>query len=952
MNKMILFFTLQVFINPAWAVICTRGTPYTPEYKVEVINNYGSYDPTILCKNKGFERALNDGEYTPSQYSNDDFFSLQASPNETGAHLKFKDEVSFDPSYRLGGKRWLENLKPDTACDQQTISINSDFIKNLKEISTKMNCNNAKKTTKANQKESTNIFDDTKLNKVSACVCIAQDGSPIEASRKFQDDFISDVQDFIEKEDIGGLVPVRLYQYSLDSNVLDITKLRACDELAEDKDLQEFVDKKLKKITPEARKIMGKMGYSEAIDMYNGVGRTKENYIVPIISEDAFEQFSTQWGKALFQARTSNVTGDLKTKLCEFTKSTNNQFFLDSHSISFIGQILGTQTSSKTDTPEIAVQKAYLEKMLCSYVDERKGKRLFDVLSDELSKADRSARENPKLLRSVDKIFNDTFKNVMTDRIENQCKQSHLHLSQLAKGNISAILNNDKFAEKRRKRYNKESALAERYQCHMMKQQLENNPEQFLKDFCNFNLSEGQELKSCQGIGDFLKSTFVKNSVDATSTELPSVASKVGELLNNQSSMQSTISNQAATVQVQHATTLSTIVKAATNFEGPPQNGKIGIDLEPFDISKNKSLSYTDSPTDRTNTPKSGAVQSFFEKSDSTLSPTAQNEFSTTVAPSKSFVNQQQQVFQSPIINTPNMPTTTYQANTLNTPSGINANVQPSSNPAVATTVIEKIVTPAAKNNKAEAIDVTQEAEEEIAPKKVKSKKTLDTAFEAEEIDKRATTGEFVGQKATNSSQGLGSSQRITVPSFQEANHNPSVVPENAVKTYLDTRKFEGGIVYNKDSFDSEDGVNDPTPPETGLILSAFHTGKIGNKPVKKVALEDVKDLKTFEQSDTFQGAVVIVEDKSKKERYICRALVSDIKNGAEKFLPVDANAPGKDEMAGYKCTTETATSATLTAALLPAKEKENAQKVLSGNERLYKAFVLDKIVQGVKKAK
>lgn len=373
------------------------------------------------------------------------------------------------------------------------------------------------------------------------------------------------------------------------------------------------------------------------------------------------------------------------------------------------------------------------------------------------------------------------------------------------------------------------------------------------------------------------------------------------------------------------------------------------MNLDAYDVSKNKSLSFTDSPAERSAAPtteKAGIFSSFFNKNESAQATAVSSQGASNVAPSEMFNSTAHQTaYQATSV----APVTTYQQAAL--PATV-ATPQPVSAPVVSTTVIEKIVTPVAKVNKAKQEE--EEEEEDVAPQvapkiissAVSSNSDEETKYSAKDFISSARSVSVPQSMATASS-------RMTAPSFQEASRNPSVIPDESVRSYVEARKFERSLVKGKDTFESHDeGISDPTPPETGLILNAFRTGKIGNKNVTKVALgDDIKDLSTFEKSGTFHGSVVIVEDKAKKERYICRALVNDAVNGAEKLLPVEANAIGKDEMAGYKCTTEATTAPAISPPLAVA-EKKAAQKALSGNERLYKAFVLDKIVQGVKKTK
>ena len=939
MKKYILFFVLLALSSPSWALRCIK------DYRGDGLGGVivaipdevtGPFNDDYLCRRAGYFKAADEQTVSHDPPLTPDFSLTQ------------KNNVSV----------WLNSIdqKAMKDCDPTLPPTQLDFYKSLRSITGRMNCNNVKTASGKKLSLDTVFFDDQTLSKVEACTCMVQEGPPPKISKAFEKEQLQRISNYITEEYIGNLAPSRIYQYSLQGSILPANSVKACDDLVMDIQVQNFVKENLEQFAPEAKMIFGKMTAEDALTIYNKTQKPdKKLKAVPTISQESFTKFGAYWANAITKANAAKSYSKLKENLCSLTSAERGeQFEVDLHDQSQFDLIVAEDKTTAPTTIEESVERAFMDKMLCSRIGSS-----GTLLIDELNKKVFESLNSPK---KPEIAFMEGFTKIVSSDINNRCRKSEEHIGQLSKGSMAAILNDDNLVKELFGNNIKSRESSQRYYCQMMKKQLKSNPEYFLEQFCNYKMGEPLPPNRCVSIGDFINTTFVYEAEASSNGEADAdqgrVVSTIVDNLKRDGKVKDSIQRKMNDVHVEHATTLSDLTKRAKNFMGPTRDGKVRIDLNNFtapdynEATFRTPVSQEAKKNTRVAEVKEQAAPSTVAQRNNVLPNSDMAKLNATNNPMAA--NTQEQIqgqVQSPV----SQPAITYEnRNTIiSSPTVVTQTPAPSAAQVVAsstTSLEKKAKTPKLFSNKTvKSENESDESDEEEIITEVK-KVSASSKDSSKKDASKSNTLTFSGSKGSSNT----TSNSSRVPTFQEASRNPSFIPEEAVRSYAEAKHFDKSFSQRKtDSDTRHEDFKDPSPPDTGIMLSAFRTGKIGNKSLTKVTIGDeIKDLKSFENTNTYHGPVVIVEDKAKNERYICRAIINDNKDGGEKFIGLDATAPKASEMAGYKCTNEVLAKDKVKTASesIGTVEKQEALKVLSTNERMYKAFVLDKIIKSTNK--
>lgn len=919
MKKLILITVLLTSSSSSWALKCFKDLKDSTFSAIVIVSDEasGPYTNDYRCRQAGYARSAEDEDINSTPYLRYNYSQPK------------KNDVT----------QWLGSLEQSNQnnCDPSLNSSQMDFYKSLKTITGKMNCDNGvPKIPKINKISYDNIFfQDDKLSKVQACACMVQEGPAPKMSKEFQQAQLQKISNYITEEYIGNLAPSRIYQYSLEGNILPPGSVDACNQLVMNIEVQEFVKSNLEKTAPEAKVIFGKMTAEDTLSIYNKTRSDSEKFsAIPVVTREGFEKFGTYWADTLAKAQSTNTYQTLKNNLCSLTATKVTEYFeIDLNEKSKFAEVISENTTTAPTTQIDKEERAFLDKMLCSRVGSGE-----TLLIDEISNQLLSLTNSPKKAQNA---FMDNFTAIVGKDINNRCKKSEEHLGQLSKGSMAAILNDNGLLKALFGINQKDKGLIQHYYCQMMKKQLKSSPEYFLEQFCDYKRGEPLPPNRCISIGDFINTTFVYEDGDTNDrVENPNsqqaVISTIVEGIKKDDKIQDSIKRKMSDVHVSHITSLSDVTKRAANFVGPNRNGKVRVNLESYRVPEHKEVSVENKIATTANTLKSERYSDSALQGNNILPSTAFTPLKMGSGSSQAPAPQASTA--QPVITYENRNVTVNRTN--ESPHPVSSQVVSS------TTVIEKTAHPLQKVEK--EISSFEEDEEEVLDEPKKNASLLKNTNKRESA--KSTNISFSNSKSNSNS--FGGSATARAPSFQEAIKNPSSIPEEAVRSYTEARRFDRSFSQNKISEKAHhDDYKDPVPPETGIMLSAFRTGKIGNKNLTKVIIgEEIKDLKSFEGTNTYHGPVVIVEDKTKKQRYICRAIVNDLADGSEKFIGLEAAAPKENELAGYKCTNEAIAQETAKASNIVPVEQQEAIKALSTNERMYKAFVLDKIIKSTNK--
>ncbi len=919
MKKLILIVLLLASSNSSWALKCFKGVNDSTIGAIAIIPDGGSepYTNDYRCRQAGHARSAEDQDIVTS--------NLKPKYNQTT-----KNDVT----------QWLSSLEHDfqNDCDPALPPTQMDFYKSLKIITGKMNCDNSNtKNSKEKKLSSDNIFfqEDT-LSKVQACTCMVQEGPAPKMNKEFKETQLQKISNYITEEYIGNLAPSRIYQYSLESNILPNGSVEACNQLVMDIEVQEFVKNNLEKTAPEAKLIFGKMTAEDTLSIYKKTQSNGEKIgAIPVVTREGFEKFGTYWAETLTKAQSTNSYKKLKDNLCSLaTAKVTDYFEFDLNDKTKFTEVISEDKATAPITQEDREERAFLDKMLCSRIGSGE-----TLLIDEISKELFNLTNSPKKVQTA---FMDNFTEIVSKDINNRCKKSEEHLGQLSKGSMAAILNDNGLLKTLFGINQKDKGLIQHYYCQMMKKQLKSSPEYFLEQFCDYKLGEPLPPNRCVSIGDFINTTFVyEDEGTDNNTENPnsqqSVVSTIVEGIKKDEKITDSIKRKISDVQVSHIASLSDVTQRAASFVGPNKSGKVRINLESYQAPEHREVSVTKKTEPVANNLKTGR---------NTNSMMTQGN---NILPSKAFAPLKR-VSELGQTTTPQaaaaQPVITYEKRSVTVNNATDAPPPISSQVISPPPVIKKKAPRLFKEEK--EISSFEEDEDEVIVEPKKNTSYLKNADKKESA--KSTSIAFSNSKNNSNSSGVNITTRTS--GFQEATNNPSSIPEEAVRSYTEARRFDQSFSQNRINERTHyDEYKDPVSPETGIMLSAFRTGKIGNKNLTKVIIgEEIKDLKSFERTNTYHGPVVIVEDKTKKERYICRAIVNDLTDGSEKFIGLEAAAPKENELAGYKCTNEVIAQENAKASKMMLTEKQEAIKTLSTNERMYKAFVLDKIIKNKSK--
>lgn len=938
MKKLALFLALNTLAaNQALAddtIVCKKSSlGGTKPTLVRITRNATILNDSNYCVSLGyFGGSATTEEVTQYEVENQYSLSLVSQP--------FSYNYSYDTWYQT--TQLPESLN---FCSPSLTKNQQDLLSSLKNISNSMICSSMgltpevkapKKAQKGKQPAVQTkpaatvpqVLTSENLNKVSSCYCLSKIGSPAAADLELSNLYRDAVPEFVRKQYLDNLVTVRLNEYALAKNILGEEGKNACQDFANDKKLQQM--KEGLALPPEINSVFAQIKDQDSANILFNLG-SKTKGSAPVITEKVFKAFAEKWTCSIQSIKNPKKALSAAKEDAKKLRSmqTNTTVSLTKSEIQEYNERNASCTHNPiTDKDEI-LQESYLQSMIS---DNSNGVPLLESITEVLLNEGVTA-EN----------FETTFKNLVNNNMREQCELSRTKLVQLGQEDSTAIFSDSELVKYLIGKQPEKALEIQKLHCSIMQRQLEKDPEAFLKSFCDFNKGDTFPPKSCPAIGDFMKAILVQNTntgnvyLDQIGGELPDI--EVGDIVSKlKNSKADDYAGGASKVRFENAGSYSSFMKTAADTFSKSNDSVVNMDMSSFSAER-----YTSIPTSENKAPTNmGGIDA--RKSVIPEMTTTQGnrdvhayegfnqEFKPELGPNP------QQV--SPLAPRITFNNKAIAPQVITTP-------QPTAAPVVSTTVIEKIVTPVPETSvkKEKKADVVSEKKIEVPEiSKVMVKNESGISMNPSSVGFNTSLGKVA---STQNSLTAGSQR---VPSYQEALKSPSLIPEESLRSYIASRRFEQGIVVRKDAFDSkEEGISDMLPPETGIMLSAFRTGKIAGKNITKISLGDeIKDVKSFEQTNTFHGSVVIVEDQTKKERYICRAFVTNTKDGVEKLLPVDANAPGKDELGGYKCTTEKKTQETI--APLTTVEKKEAQKALSSNERLYKAFVLDKIVKGAKK--
>ncbi len=828
-------------------------------------------------------------------------------------------------SWALGAK-----LPEEDSCDPALTNEQRTLLKSIKDINGKISCQKyTSLDTKQTAKNSKiNLAEISVSQQLEACTCISKDSPPLKIEDSFEQQYSEEVKAFIKKEYIANLYNARLYQYSLGANIFSERDLNFCSELTKNKELQRKANDKDKNATLISQ-LISPIGPQEAFALYNLKKDVKKT--PPVIRQAAFDKFVQDWSimthpqSILNKGKKSNEIA--KDALSTLTKMHSEQANFEVSTVHLTEMASATNQSKTTNSKDkekelrLAEETTYLEKLLTASFDQS-GKSLLNQIVDTLK--DDKSKTSPEV------AFTSVFKKLTSEYMNSQCAANGLIINALLDEDYSSINFDPGLIKSLAKSMPNQKAQLEKYHCATLQRVLETDPENFLVQVCEY---QGGDLPpaTCPSIGEFFRSRFVEKrnfAIDQDGKVKSSLAKKSLAGVLDDTSLEETISNQLKTVRSEHTTTFSSFVKEASKVSGGYSgNTPLQVKMSDYDIEKTTifSPSLKTNPSEilsEGNQPQNEQIMTRTSHEMQTASNLMQGFQRNASVPQSTHVNAPLVAFENRMVIAPNptpMPEATPMIKVTSSEPTITADDEE----------IEKVKTKTKKKKKKVEVVTDNEVEEEaIAPTR-NEVSSLSSGFN------------------TTSKSIVAATSVAPVSAPASTARSPSVVPEESARQYVEARRFEKGIVYHKDSFDSgrSDGMIDSSPPETGVMLNAFRTGKISGKDVTRIALGDeIKDVKSFEQTNTYHGPVVIVEDKAKNERYICRAFVTDAKDGVDRLLPLEAKTPGKDQLGGYKCTTDKA--AAELKAPVAVTEKKEAQKTIASNERLYKAFVLDKIVK------
>ena len=917
-------------------------------------------DPTRF----GLTRKLTSSEaYCRSPYDFYSYIEVTRQPGQTDAEAclmsGFKEELTPSEIKAIQNQAskdqvlgWLQNQTPDgDYCNLDLTPEQRKMIQTVHSIKGKLDCQKfSSLDTKPPRKVKGKTLADLAVNeKLEACSCIAKDSPPTKLKEDFVLKYNEQVKAFIQKEYIANLYNARLYQYSLGAEVLSDEYIPYCANLAKNTDLQDKAKAKdslrikssdSEKLEPSyITQLVSPIGAKEATALYSINKQTKTP---PTISKAAFDKFVTDWSMMThpksFMNQNKNADEIIKDSMetLQSMHSEQQDFKVKTKHLSEMAD--ATKTEKGEDLSE---QIIYLEKLLTAKFDQS-GKTLLSQIVDKL-KNDKSGKP--------EQAFSLAFKEITSGFMNDQCASNSLIIDAILKDDYSSINFDPKLVSFLAKKMPQEKGQLEKFHCAILQRAFESDPETFLYGECEF---DGEKLPPplCPAIGDFYRGEYIEKGnlvLDAnTGTLKPTTpfSSQGLDSVFDDSSIKNVISDQLKTVRSEHGSTFSSFVSEASKKSSSFSKNSF-LDVKMSDLAPEKNTTYTTAPRNSSREELSKEMRQ-------------QATMEEAAARNAQLANTMMQNFQKETI--PVLPS-------ANTSSMMRIESRPivTSTPIPVATAVVVESTPAPKR-----LERDQSAwdDEDGLMSKVKNKKKKKSKKKVvDEDDESADEDSTPAPKAESAAISSNNASAQTNLSFGSSAARPAAVvsaapvaapvrgvnavSDEAARQFVEARHFEKDIVFPKDGFDTSRssgggyGMVDAAPPETGVMLSAFRTGKISGKDITKIALgDDIKDVKSFEQTNTYHGPVVIVEDKAKNQRYICRAFVTDSKDGVDRLLPLEAQAPGKDELGGYKCTTDKAATDLKAPAQVAEAEKTEAKKAIVANDRLYKAFVLDKIIK------
>lgn len=843
---------------------------------------------------------------------------------------------------------WLQNEPPQgDFCYLDLTPEQRKMIQSITAIKGKINCQKyTSMDSKLPRKQKGKTLDEVSVSeKLEACSCLANETPPLKLSEEFVVKYNEQVKAFIHKEYIANLYNARLYQYSLGGDVLASDDISFCVGLAKNTDLQN----KAKAKDEERRRALNKdkvdasyitqlvspLGTKEATELYS---INKQKKTPPIVSKAAFEKFVTDWGMMThpksFMNQNKNANEIIRDAMdtLQSMHSEQQDFKVKTKHLSEMAD--ATKANKGEDLSE---QIIYLEKLLTAKFDQS-DKTLLSQVVDKL-KNDKSG--------NTDQAFASAFKEITSSYMNSQCASNSMILDAILSDDYSSINFDPKLVGYLAKNMPNEKMQMEKFHCAILQKAFETDPESFLFQVCEF---DGEKLPPplCPAIGDFYRGGYVERGnlvLDSNSTNAKGKSNFTSKGLDgvlDDSALKSVISDQVKIVRSEHGSTFSSFVSEASKKSSNYSKNSF-LDVKMSDLAPEKITTYT--------------TTARHQRDDFNHEARQQAQAEEMIARNNQIPGNLMQNFQKEVL--PILPSASSSPVMR-----IESHAVAISTPVPMTTPIV-IQTPAPK--KVEQVSGWDDEESlmekvKLQKKKRKKKKIADeeTEYVEEESAHSPQTDASSMASGGNSNNNIsfGSNSSRPSPAVSAAPvaapvRSVNAVSDDAARQFVEARHFEKDIVFPKDGYDTTRsaggsyGMVDSAPPETGVMLSAFRTGKISGKDITRIALgDDIKDVKSFEQTNTYHGPVVIVEDKAKNQRYICRAFVTDSKDGVDRLLPLEAQAPGKDELGGYKCTTDKVAADLKAVAAVAEAEKAEAKKAIVANDRLYKAFVLDKIMK------
>ncbi len=778
--------------------------------------------------------------------------------------------------------------------------------------------------------------------KLEACSCLSKETPPLSLSEEFVVKYNEQVKAFIQNEYIANLYNARLYQYSLGKGILSGEEIPSCVDLAKNTDLQNKAKAKdelrrlaLKKDKVDASyitQLVSPLGAKEATELYSV---NKQKKTPPIISNAAFEKFVNDWSMMTHPKSFMNQNKNAK-EIIKDAKDTLQSMHSEQQNFKVKTTYLSKMADvTKPDKDEdLSEQIIYLEKLLTAKFD-KSGKTLLDKIVDKL-KDDTSGQ--------TEKSFATAFKEITSSYMNEHCATNAMILDAILSDDYSSINFDPKLVSHLAENMPKEKGKIEKFHCAILQRAFETQPESFLIQVCE---SDGVKLPPplCPAIGEFYRGGYIErgnlaqDSKSGDSNKKNDFSKGLDSILDD-SALQSVFSDQVKSVRSEHGSTFSSFVSEASKKTSDYSSNSF-LDVNMSDLAPERITTYTSAARQG----REGFNQEDRQQSQAEEMTERKNQLSGSLM----------QNFQKEVL--PIMPSANAAPMMR-----IESHAVAVSTPVPMTTALA-VQTPAPKKvEQASNLDDEDSLMDKVKSqkKKKKKKKVAVDEEEAESVEEesvRVPKAEVaslasVGNTNNNFSFGYNASRPVPVVSAAPV-RSINAVSDDAARQFVEARHFEKDIVFPKYGHDTSRmtsgsyGMVDSAPPETGVMLSAFRTGKISGKDITRIALgDDIKDVKSFEQTNTYHGPVVIVEDKAKNQRYICRAFVTDSKDGVDRLLPLEAQAPGKDELGGYKCTTDKAAADLKAPVVVPEAEKVEAKKAIVANERLYKAFVLDKIMK------